>query len=75
MPEAFNQAQFIADRFGGRAKLAEALDVPEHRVGYWCRTTKYIPEEYRPAVLIAAKRLGVDVTPYDFIRHLVALAA
>lgn len=72
MPEAFNQAEFIAERFGGRDKLADAIGVKRHVVDYWCRVTKFIPEKHRPAVLEAAHRDDVNVTPYDFIRHLVA---
>jgi len=75
MPEAFNQARFIADRFGGAITLAEAIGVPYHQVRDWTRRSKFIPEKHRPAVLAAAERLGVNVTPYDFIRHLVRLAA
>lgn len=71
----FNQAQFIADRFGGRRELAAAIGVHRKTVDYWCRVTKHIPEEYRMRVLIAADRLKIDVTPFDFIRHLVELAA
>lgn len=75
MPEPFNQAQYIADRFGGAPALSDAIGVAYHKVSYWCRRTKFIPEEHRPAVLAAAERLGVNVTPFDFIRHLVKLAA
>ena len=75
MSEAFNQAQFIADRFGGRPVLAEAIDVPAHQVDYWCRVTKFIPEKHRPRVLQEAIRLQVDVTAFDFIRHLVSVPA
>lgn len=74
-PDVFNQAQFIADRFGGPPALAEALGLPYPRVSYWCRRARFIPEEHRPAVLRAAADLGKDVTPFDFIRHLVELAA
>lgn len=75
MQEKFNQAQFIADKFGGAGSLADAIKVPYHRVADWCRRTRFIPEKHRPDVLQAAVRLGVDVTPYDFIRHLVQIAA
>lgn len=70
MPEAINQAEFIAARFGGRGQLADALDVPLHRVGYWCRIGK-IPQDYWPKILLTAHNKSVDVTPFDFIRHLV----
>jgi hypothetical protein len=73
MTEPFNQAQFIAERFGGRGQLSDAIDVSRKTVDYWCRVTRFIPEEHRPAVLEAAWRLKVDVTPFDFIRHLVAV--
>lgn len=75
MPQPFNQAQFIADRFGGRRALAEAIDVKPKTVDYWCSTTTFIPEGYRGKVLWAAECLEIDVTPYDFIRHLVQRAA
>jgi hypothetical protein len=72
MPETFNQARFIADKFGGATALAEALPgVEYHRVSDWCRRSRYIPERFRQAILEAAAARGIDVTPYDFIRHLV----
>lgn len=74
MTEDFNQVLFIARRFGGLPQLAEAIDVPYHQVRDWARRSKFIPEKHRPAVLAAAVRLEVDVTPFDFIRHLVRLA-
>lgn len=73
-PEPFNQAEFIADRFGGTTALADALGLPYHQVRDWCRRTRFIPEKHRPSVLIAARERGVDVTPFDFIRHLVRYA-
>jgi hypothetical protein len=75
MQEKFNQAQFIADRFGGRRSFAAATGFNIKTVDYWCRTVKHIPEDYRPDVLRAAAERGIDVTAFDFIRHLVTLAA
>lgn len=74
MPEAFNQARFIADRFGGVAALAEQTRLPYHRVADWCRRTGYIPEKHRLEILRAAALSGVDLTAFDFIRHLVKTA-
>lgn len=71
MPGDFNQAQFIADKFGGTTALAEATGIPYHQVAYWCRTTKFIPENKRQRVLEVAAAREVDVTAFDFIRHLV----
>ncbi len=71
MTDDFNQAQFIADKFGGTIALAEAIGVPYHRVADWCRRTKFIPERDRAKVLDAGVARSIDVTPYDFIRHLV----
>lgn len=69
--QPFNQAEFVANRFGGRAKLAEAIEEKRSTVDYWCRETGVIPEDRRLRVLKAAEELGADLTPFDFIRHLV----
>ncbi len=70
MTEDFNQAEFVAERFGGRQRLADALDVPYSRVRDWCLGAGFIPESYRHRCLTAADAMSIDLTPYDFIRHL-----
>ncbi len=73
MPDIFNQAQFIADKFGGASSLATAIGVPYPRVADWCRRTRFIPEKHRMDVLMAAKARNIDVTAFDFVRHLVTV--
>lgn len=71
MTEAFNQARYFADKFGGLPSFAERIDRPYHKVRRWVRDLGYIPEPERPNVLRAAEAYQVDVTAFDFIRHLV----
>lgn len=66
-----NQAQRVADKFGGAGSLAEAIDVPYHQVADWCRRTGFVPEKHRLSVLQAAQARGIDLTAFEFVRHLV----
>lgn len=74
MPKA-NQAQRIADKFGGAGSLASAIDVPYHQVTDWCRRTGFVPEKHRLRVLQAAETRGIDMTAFEFVRHLVEVPA
>lgn len=74
MASKFNQAQFIADKFGGRVAFAKALGFKYHTVANWCRGSGLIPEDHRLACLRAAEANGVDLTAFDFVRHLVSAA-
>lgn len=62
----------IIAKFGGRNAMRKDLGVTYARVDGW-RRRKNIPEEWRPVVLRAAKRLGVPHTPLDYIAHLMNL--
>lgn len=73
MTEHFNQAQHVADRFGGATAMSEATGIPYHQITDWCRRTRFIPEKHRAHVLRTAEANGVDVTAFDFIRHLVTV--
>jgi hypothetical protein len=74
MSQDFNQAEYIARKFGGRPKYAAAINEPLPKVNDWCRRTGFVPEYARMRTLQAARRECVDITAFDFVRHLVKLA-
>ena len=67
-----DQAKRIITKFGGRAKMAR--DAAESRFTYE-RLRKIeikgvFPAEDYPHLLELGVKLGVEITPYDFIAHL-----
>lgn len=66
------QAQRIVDRFGGVHKFCELTGFREDLVRSWLRKGKgRIEPKHHLPILIAARAAGIDLTPYDFIAHLV----
>lgn len=57
--------QAVIDRIGA-PKLADALGLPRSTVHSW-RQARAIPVKHHTAILEAATRLGVDLSPSDFI--------
>jgi hypothetical protein len=52
--------QSVFQKFGGIRPMAARLGVPSSTVKSW-HTKQFIPEWRRPAVLDAAKRLGIGL--------------
>lgn len=67
----FKQAQNIIDKFGGTAKLANALTCDPATIYKWTYpkdkggTDGLVPSSTMPAVLKAADILGIDITSED----------
>ncbi len=59
------QAHGIIAKFGGTWPMATALGVPPSTVQGWKRGG-YIPARRQAHVLLAARRLGIDIGPDDF---------
>jgi hypothetical protein len=62
---AVNVAQRIIARFGGQSALAEALHTKQSTVQYWSKRGT-IPPKWHKAILEAALRRGISVSPGEF---------
>ncbi|RWX78296.1 hypothetical protein EPK99_06610 [Neorhizobium lilium] len=66
-------ARSIIDRLGGPNKVAEIAGVHRTRVSNWARnkesggTGGVIPFKHVPALLAAAKGIGIDLSADDFL--------
>lgn len=60
-----NTASGIIDRFGGASRLARILSKPTRTVQSWKEVGR-IPAQHQQAVLEAAMRAAIPLTPADF---------
>lgn len=66
----FENVGSLSDDHNAVRKLAILLDLPRSTVsGWWIKGT--IPQKYWQNIIDAGARVGVLVTPYCFVAHLV----
>lgn len=81
MEVALNPAERIIGKFGGARIIADEIGVNQNAVHKWTYpkakggTGGLIPSDKQQAVLDAAKRLGKNVSPWDFFEDAQAQGA
>lgn len=70
--EGGNLAELVIGRFGGMAKMERAAPFTYDEIRNMRRRGN-LTEEERALVLRAAKEAGVNLSPWDFIKHLAAV--
>ena len=64
------QADRIIAKFGGRPKTVAATGLSYEKVRHAERVGYFNPDKYQ-IIINAGAAAGIEITPYDFIAHLV----
>jgi hypothetical protein len=67
---AKSQAERVVERFGGAGPMAKTTEIAEQSIRNWIRSG-HIPQKHHLQILVAARAAGVDLSPADFVAHLV----